>query len=115
MLDEHLKQRGLGDKFEITYTYPIGRLHGLEPVAHWALPEFDRRGIKYQTFFNTKDVDPAKKQITSEEGDTFDYDLLITIPPHRGAPVIEDSKLGAGGWIRPIPRPCCARDQRTSS
>ncbi|MEZ5784940.1 MAG: FAD/NAD(P)-binding oxidoreductase [Xanthobacteraceae bacterium] len=104
MLDEHLKHRGLNDKFEITYTYPIGRLHGLEPVAHWALPEFDRRGIKYQTFFNTKEVDPAKKQITSEEGDTFDYDLLITIPPHRGAQVIEDSKLGAGGWIPTNPK-----------
>ena len=104
MLDEHLKQRGFADKFEITYTYPIGRLHGLEPVAHWALPEFDRRGIKYQTFFNTKEVDPAKKQITSEEGDTFDYDLLITIPPHRGAQVIENSGLGAGGWIPTNPK-----------
>jgi sulfide:quinone oxidoreductase len=104
MLDEYLKQRGFADKFEITYTYPIGRLHGLEPVAHWTLPEFERRGIKYQTFFNTKEVDPAKKQITSEEGDTFDYDLLITIPPHRGAQVIEDSGLGAGGWIPTNPK-----------
>lgn len=104
MLDEHLKHRGFADKFEITYTYPIGRLHGLEPVAHWALPEFDRRGIKYQTFFNTKEVDPAKKQITSEEGDMFDYDLLITIPPHRGAQVIEDSHLGAAGWIPTNPK-----------
>lgn len=104
MLDEHLKQRGMADKFEITYTYPIGRLHGLEPVAQWAVPEFERRGIKYQTFFNTKEVDAKNKTITSEEGDTLEYDLLITIPPHRGAQVIEDSGLGQAGWIPTNPK-----------
>ncbi len=104
MLDEHLKQRGLTDKFEITYTYPIGRLHGLEPVSHWAVPEFERRGIQTQVFFNTKEVDGAAKKIHSEEGDTLDYDLLITIPPHRGAQVIEDSGLGTAGWIPTNPK-----------
>ena len=99
MLDEHLRNRGLADKFEITYTYPIGRLHGLEPLAQWIVPEFDRRGIKYETFFNTKEVDVTNKTISSEEGDTLSYDLLITIPPHRGAQVIEDSGLGKMGWI----------------
>lgn len=99
MLDDYLRDRGLSDKSEIMYTYPIGRLHGLEPVAHWAVPEFDKRGIQYETFFNTKEVDPKKKTITSEEGSTLDYDLLITIPPHRGAQVIEDSGLGEAGWI----------------
>ena len=103
MLDEYLKQRG-ADKFEITYTYPIGRLHGLEPVAQWAVPEFERRGIKSQTFFNTKEVDAKNKTITSEEGDTLEYDLLITIPPHRGAQVIEDSGLGQAGWIPTNPK-----------
>ncbi len=49
--------RGVIDKSEITYTYPIGRLHALEPVAKWAVPEFDRFGIKSEIFFNTKSVD----------------------------------------------------------
>ncbi len=104
MLDEHLRSRGLTDKFEITYTYPIGRLHSLEPVAQWAVPEFDRRRIKTQTFFNTASVDPEQKTITSEEGDTLPYDLLITIPPHRGAQVIEDSGLGKMGWVPTNPK-----------
>ncbi|MCW5699056.1 MAG: NAD(P)/FAD-dependent oxidoreductase [Rhodospirillales bacterium] len=104
MLDEHLSERGLRDKSEIIYTYPIGRLHGLEPVAHWALPEFDRRGIQYETFFNTKEVDPVGKTISSEEGDTLSYDLLITIPPHKGAAVVEASGLGPSGWIPTDPK-----------
>jgi len=99
MLQEYLAERGLGDRTEITYTYPIGRLHALEPVAEWAQPEMDRLGIRYETFFNTESVDPKAKTITSVEGTTLPYDLLVTIPPHKGAPVIEDSGLGKGGWV----------------
>jgi len=99
MLHEHFQARGIADKCEITYTYPIGRLHSLEPVAQWALPEMEQRGIKYETFFNTKSVDPKAKTITSEEGKTLPFDLLVTIPPHQGAQVIGDSNLGKGGWV----------------
>lgn len=99
MLKDFLESKGVLDKSEITYTYPIGRLHTLEPVAAWAVPEFEKHGIKSETFFNTKDVDPAAKTITSEEGTTLPYDLLITIPPHTGQQVILDSDLGAGGWV----------------
>jgi sulfide:quinone oxidoreductase len=99
MLRDFLMAKGLWEKSELTYTYPIGRLHALEPVAHWAKPEMDKAGIKYETFFNTASVDAEKKTITSEEGVTLDYDMLVTIPPHMGSQVILDSDLGAGGWV----------------
>jgi len=99
MLKEYMEGKGLWDKTEITYTYPIGRLHALEPVAEWAKPAMDAVGIKYETFFNTKEVDPKAKTISSEEGVTLPYDLLVTIPPHAGAEVITDSGLGDGGWV----------------
>lgn len=99
MLRDFLIAKGVMDQSEITYTYPIGRLHGLEPVANWAVPEFQKLGVKSEVFFNTKIVDPKAKTITSEEGVTLPYDLLITIPPHSGSQVITDSKLGAGGWV----------------
>ncbi len=113
MLYDWLKAQGLWDKTEITYTYPIGRLHALEPVATWTKPEFDRVGIKYETFFNCKEVDPAGKTITSEEGVTLPYDLLVTIPPHNGAEVITDSDLGAGGWV-PTERESLLREGSTN-
>jgi sulfide:quinone oxidoreductase len=99
MLRDYFEAKDMLDKIEITYTYPIGRLHALEPVAMWTQPEFDKAGIKYETFFNTKSVDPKKKTITSEEEVTLDYDMLVTIPPHSGSQVILDSKLGDGGWV----------------
>ena len=99
MIRDYLQERGLLDKSELTYTYPIGRLHALEPVAHWAGAEFDKAGIKSEIFFNAKDVDAENKVIYSEEEVSLEYDLLVTIPPHNGAEVITDSELGAGGWV----------------
>ena len=113
MVYDFLKERDLLDKSEITYTYPIGRLHGLEPVANWIQPEFDKFGIKYETFFNAKQIDSQKKTVETEEGESHPYDLLITIPPHSGSQVIEDSGLGAGGWI-PTERDTLLREGSTN-
>jgi sulfide:quinone oxidoreductase len=99
MIRDYLAERGLLEKSELTYTYPIGRLHALEPVGHWAAAEFDKCGIKSEIFFNAKDIDPEKKEIWSEEEVSLEYDLLVTIPPHNGAEVITESDLGAGGWV----------------
>jgi sulfide:quinone oxidoreductase len=99
MLHDYFKERGIADKVKLHYTYPIGRVHSLENVAKWAAPEFDRLGIKYETFFNIKEVDGAKKVLRSEEGSEVPFDLLIAVPAHRGMEVIEKNKLGQNGWI----------------
>ncbi len=97
MLADYFKERGIWDKVQLHYTYPIGRVHSLEPVAKWAQPEFDRLGITYETLFNMKEVQPGK--VISEEGTEQEYDLLVTVPSHKGMQVIEDNELGAGGFI----------------
>jgi sulfide:quinone oxidoreductase len=99
MLDDYFRERGIRDKVQLHYTYPIGRVHTLENVAKWAAPEMERRGITYETLFNAKEVDGAKKVIRSEEGSETNFDLLISIPAHRGMEVIEQNKLGQNGWI----------------
>jgi len=99
MLHDYFKERGMLDKVKLHYTYPIGRTHGLENVAKWATPEFERLGISYETFFNMKEVDGAKKVVRSEEGNEVNYDLLITIPAHKGMEVVEKNGLGQSGWI----------------
>lgn len=104
MMYDYFAKRGLLDKTEITYTYPIGRLHALEPVAHWCTPEMEKKGIKSETFFNAEMVDPVQKTITSMEGVTLPYDLLIAIPPHSGMDVVDHSKLGKGGWATTDPK-----------
>jgi sulfide:quinone oxidoreductase len=99
MLHDYFKERGLSDKVQVHYTYPIGRVHTLENVAKFAAPEMDRLGITYETLFNMKEVDGNRKVVISEEGTEASYDLLVTIPSHRGMDVIEKNGLGQRGWI----------------
>ncbi len=98
-LHDYFKSRGIRDKVHIKYHYPINRIHSIENVAKWAVPEFDRIGVEYETLFNVKEVDAKNKIVRSEEGTEYAYDLLISIPEHRGMEVIENHKFGMGGWI----------------
>jgi sulfide:quinone oxidoreductase len=98
-LHDYFKARGIRDKVHLKYHYPINRIHTIENVAKWAKPEFDRIGVEYETLFNIKEVDATNKILHSEEGTEYQYDLLIVIPQHRGMEVVENNKLGSGGWI----------------
>jgi len=99
MADDWLRERGLREDVEITYTYPVGQVHGNPHIAEWARPVLDDRDINVETFFNAESVDPEAKTMTSMEGTELDYDLLVSIPPHRGIDVIEEAGLGEKGWV----------------
>jgi sulfide:quinone oxidoreductase len=100
LLEDWLRKRGLREHTEIHYTFPLNRVFPIESVAEVATPLLDERGIKYTTFFNTEAVDTEKQVITSLEGEELPYDLLVMVPPHRGAKLIEDAGLGdPQGWI----------------
>lgn len=98
-LHDYFKMRGIRDKVHLKYHYPINRIHSIENVAKWAAPEFERMGIETETLFNVKEIDVKNKIVKSEEDTEVEYDLLISIPEHRGMPEIERDKLGVGGWI----------------
>lgn len=104
MLDDYFRKRGNRGDIEIKYTYPIGRIHSLQPVADWACPEFEKRNILSETFFNLEEVDPKRKAAITMDGTEHQYDLLLSIPAHTGAKVIIDSKLGDESGFIPTDR-----------
>ncbi len=100
LLDYYFSRRGIRDKVDIHYLSPLGRAFPLETVSPLVTEIFDSKGIAYTVFFNVERVDPEKKVVHSLEGEEMPYDLLILIPPHRGAQFIRDSGLAdQGGWI----------------
>jgi sulfide:quinone oxidoreductase len=100
MLEEHLRKRGLREKSSVTLLSPLNRAFTIESASKLIQPIFARRGIELSTFFNVETVDTAKHTVSSLEGETAEYDLLVLVPPHRGAAVIDASALGdAGGWV----------------
>jgi len=94
MLDEFFRKRGIRDKVKIKFLTPYPRPYPAERISKVVEPMFQEKGIEVSTFFNVDAVDPAAKKLYSLEGETFDYDLLVAIPPHHGADVIVDSGIG---------------------
>jgi sulfide:quinone oxidoreductase len=99
MVDDWLRKRDRREDVTLTYTYPINRVHGNPEIAAWARPLMDERDIEIATFFNADSVDPDEGTIASMEGTTLDYDLLVAIPPHKGADIVEEAGLGDKGWV----------------
>jgi sulfide:quinone oxidoreductase len=99
MADDWFRKRGLREDVDITYTYPIQRVHGNPHIAEWAHPLLEERDIRIETFCNPEAVDPDAEVLETMEGTEIPYDLLVAIPPHRGSEVVEAAGLGNRGWV----------------
>ena len=100
MVDGFLREHGLRDKSEVELLSPLNRAFTIESASTLIQPIMERRGIGLTTFFNVESVDPSAGVVESLEGEKQEYDLLVLVPPHRGAQVVTDSGLGdAGGWL----------------
>ena len=94
MLHDFFHKRGIRDKVKIKFLTPYPRPYPAEKISRVVEPLFAEKGIEVTTFFNVDSVDPAAHKICSLEGETFEYDMLIAIPPHHGADVIINSGIG---------------------
>jgi len=65
MADDWFRERGLREDVDITYTYPIQRVHGNPGIAEWPRPIMEERDIRIETFFNAEEIDPDAETITS--------------------------------------------------
>jgi sulfide:quinone oxidoreductase len=100
LVEEYLRHKGVRAESEVTLLSPLNRAFTIESASTLIKPIMDERGIELATFFNVEEVDPSSHTVLSLEGEKRDYDLLVLVPPHRGAQVVTDSELGdAGGWL----------------
>ncbi len=106
LIEAELRERGLRDKSEVHFCSPIARAFTIESVSEMVTPELERKGIELHTFFNVESIDPARKAVLSLEGEELEYDLLVLVPPHKGAQVLIDSGIGRapGGWLPTDPK-----------
>lgn len=100
LIEHELRQRGLREQSEMHYCSPIGRAFTIESVSEMATPILEEKGIELHTFFNVEAIDPKGKLVQSLEGEELPYDLLILVPPHKGAQVVIESGLAPpSGWL----------------
>ncbi len=100
LVADFLKKRGIREKTEIKFVTPYPRPYPAQKIGEVVQRLFDEKKIEMMPFFNADYVDPKQKIIYSLEGEKMGYDLLIAVPPHRGAQVILNSGFGdQEGWI----------------
>ena len=100
LIESELRERGLREKSEMHYCSPIGRAFTIETVSEMATPILEQKGIELHTFFNVESIDAERKVVQSLEGEELPYDLLILVPPHRGAKIVIESGMApASGWL----------------
>jgi len=102
LLDDYLrytKPSDVRDKTEITFLWPVNNI-GPKVYNEKIIRGFEARNIDRRYNFKTESIDAKEKTVISTEGEKVDYDLLVTIPPHRGVKAMIDSGISdEKGWL----------------
>jgi sulfide:quinone oxidoreductase len=100
LIESEMRDRGLRDKSEIQFLSPINRAFTIESVSEMATPIFEEKGIDLQLLAGIDSIDAGRKVVITDAMEEYGYDLLICIPPHKGAQVVIDSGLAPkSGWL----------------
>ena len=86
--------QGLRDKVELVYATPLDGAFTKKRTSEMLGALLAERHITVETLFNTGEVDGANRILKSWDGREIPYDLLISIPTHRGSESIARSELG---------------------
>jgi sulfide:quinone oxidoreductase len=100
LLDDHLRERGLRDRTDLTVTTPQPMLlpNAGKDGSAWLAEQLTVRGISFQVKMKVDRVESGR--VVCEEGST-DADIVIGVPPHRVPSVVRESGLtGDGEWIK---------------
>lgn len=87
-------KRGMRDKVEIVYATPLDSAFTKQRTAELMGEMLQQRRIAVETLFNTGEVDGGARLLKSWDGREIPYDLLVSIPTHRGSAAIAASGLG---------------------
>lgn len=102
LADDYFRKRRIRHKVDITYVTPLDGAF-TKPVASKALGSLLKdRSIRLSTDFAVERVDAEPQQLVSYDGREIPFDLLVEIPPHRGAEVVSASGLGDESGFVPI-------------
>ena len=94
LADWFFTERAMRDKVELVFTTPLSDVFTKPRAAKILGGMLEEKGIQAITDFNIMEVDNAKQVIRSYDEIEVEYDLLVSIPTHKGSDVIERSQMG---------------------
>jgi sulfide:quinone oxidoreductase len=100
LINDYFLKRGIRDKVEIEYLYPLPMAFPDKGISDIAIRMFQEKNIESNLGFQLKSVDNEKHELVDQSGKRAGFDLAIVIPPHRGNRLIENSGFGDRmGWV----------------
>jgi len=94
LADDYFTRRGIRDRVELVYATPLDGAF-TKPVASRLLGSLlAEKRIRVEAEFAAAEVDAEGKKLRSYDEREIPYDLLVTVPVHKGVPFIEESGLG---------------------
>lgn len=100
LLDEHLRDRGIRDRSEISVStfQPILLPNAGKEGSAWLGDQLSSRGIGFHTGRQVARVEAGR--VVFKEGEAQEADVLVGVPPHRPPAVVKESGLTSdGAWI----------------
>ena len=94
LADWWLNTQGMREKVELVYATPLDGAFTKKRTSEMLGELLARRGISVEANFSTGEVDGAHRILKSWDGREIDYDLLVSIPTHRGSSAVGRSELG---------------------
>jgi sulfide:quinone oxidoreductase len=100
LVEAELRERGLRERTDITFLSPVNRAFTIESVSEMATPILEAKDIHLEVLAGIAEIDPVRKVAITDAFEEYPYDLLVCVPPHRGAQVLTDSGLAPrSGWV----------------
>jgi len=102
LADWYFRERRIRDKVELVYSTPLDGAF-TKPIAseHFS-GLLSEKEIELVTEFNAGEVDAVGGRLVAYDGRELDFDLLVTVPLHGGAPYVERSP-GLGDALGFVP------------
>ena len=103
LLEEFLSRTGRRDGTEMTYFCPQEQALPIENAETLVNPLLEAREIKFEPSFQAKEFTDDGTVIAAD-GRALDCDLLVMIPPHRGAEFLQGHPIAdKHGWVKTDP------------
>jgi sulfide:quinone oxidoreductase len=94
LADDYFSRRGIRDSVELVYATPLDSAFTRPTCSRLLASLLTEKGITVETEFAAAEVDAEGRVLRSYDEREIPYDLLVTVPVHKGAEFIEASGLG---------------------
>lgn len=94
LADEYFLRRGIRKDVELVYATPLDGAFTKPTCSRQLSYLLERKQIRLETLFNAAAVDGGARVLRSWDDREIPYDLLVSVPTHKGAAFLGASGLG---------------------